>query len=229
MADVAMGTFLSQDRPITGEVFRSASAPQPTLLLVHGAGGTMVRHKWYRHLATLLAEKGFAVWFVHYFESTGTGVADREVAHQHYWRWNQTLVDAVSFISRQPNVITDRIGVIGLSLGGTLALTVAAQAPKVGAVALFFCEIPKVVLPYIHSLPPALVVHGKGDQWIPVAQAYRLKRWLQRRNMPCELKIYSGEGHVFRDETVDDAMEAAAVFFKKYLRPDWPANRALRT
>src|SRR5215472_8445630 len=118
MADVATGTFLSQNRPITGEVFRSASAPQPALLLVHGAGGTKVRYEWYRHLATLLARKGFAVLFAHYFESTATGVADREIAHQHYWRWHQTLVDAVSFISRQPNVISDRLGVIGLSLGG---------------------------------------------------------------------------------------------------------------
>jgi carboxymethylenebutenolidase len=219
MLDVATETFLSQDHPITVEVFRSENIPQPAILLLHGANGLTMHHDWHRRLAAVLAEAGYAVFFVHYFDRTGTGLATRETARECFLLWHQTIVDAVAFVAGHLNVISDRIAFLGLSLGATLSLSVATQLSKIQAVAVFCGEVPDAGWRFITSLPPTFVVHGGADRLIPVAQAYKIEQWLKERNIYYEMKIYPEEGHIFREEALNDSTASAIAFFHRFLQP----------
>ncbi len=217
MPDVTTEAFQSQDRAITVEVFGSATTAHPAILLLYGAGGLRVRHDWYRRLASLVAENGFVVFLVHYFDSTGISCAERNTAQECFLRWHKTIVDAISFVSEHPKVVRGQIGLLGLSLGATLALFVAGRDSKVRALATFFGEIPKGGWLFIKSLPPTFIVHGGADRAVPVIQAHNLTRWLKKRSTPVEMKIYPGQGHIFPTAAMDDAMMSAIAFFRKHL------------
>jgi dienelactone hydrolase len=55
----------------------------------------------------------------------------------------KTLWDAVSFVSRQPQVDPQRIGLLGFSVGGYLALSASAIDSRIRAVVEFFGGMPK--------------------------------------------------------------------------------------
>ena len=51
--------------------------------------------------ASLLAEQGFAVYVLHYFDRTGTTEIDGlQTIFRHFPVWMKTLWDAVSFVAR---------------------------------------------------------------------------------------------------------------------------------
>ncbi len=44
-------------------------------------------------------------------------------------------------------------------------------------------------------MPPVLILHGDKDPVVKVDVAYRLEALLRKNQVPCELKIFPGEGH----------------------------------
>ena len=48
----------------------------PAVLVIHGAGGTTIGGPWFRESARMLARRGYVAHVVHYFDLTGTRVAD---------------------------------------------------------------------------------------------------------------------------------------------------------
>ena len=67
------------------------------------------------------------------------------------------------------------------------------------------------------NLPPVLILHGAQDTIVPVEQAYRLVRILQRHKISYQIKIYLDQGHVFKGLAQLDAMGRVAQFFMAYL------------
>ncbi len=217
MFDAVTEAFLSQGRPIAVEVFQSGTIPQPAIIHLHGANGIATFHSWHRGLAALLAESGYAVFFVHYFDSTGTDFANLDVIRENFLVWHKTIVDAVAFVAERQDVISDSIAFLGFSLGATLSFSVAAQLPRIRAVAAFFGGVPDAGWRFIPSLPPTFIAHGEADPVVPVDQAYKMEEWLKQRNIPHELKIYPEEGHIFGEEAMSDSMASAIAFFDRYL------------
>ena len=112
----------------------------PAVIGLHGSGGG---HATMAEPANLLAEQGFAVYVLHYFDRTGTTEADRETIFRHFPIWMKTLWDAVSLVARQPQVDPKRIGLLGFSLGAYLSLSHAAIDSRIRAVVEFFGGLPK--------------------------------------------------------------------------------------
>ena len=93
-------TFESGGRAIRIDCFQPAADGQcfPAVIGLHGSGGgyaTMAEP------ATLLAQQGFAVYVLHYFDRTATaGAADKATIFRHFPLWMKTLWDCLLYTSR---------------------------------------------------------------------------------------------------------------------------------
>ncbi len=186
----------------------------PAVIGLHGSGGG---HATMAEPANLLAEQGFAVYVLHYFDRTGTTEVDRETIFRHFPIWMKTLWDAVSLVARQPQVDPERIGLLGFSLGAYLSLSNAAVDPRIRAVVEFFGGLPKEMKLFMRRLCPVLILHGEADQTIPVEEAYHLQRVLERKQISYEMQIYPRVGHGFSGEIWRDAGLRTLVFLRKHL------------
>ena len=194
--------------PINGRRF-------PAVIGLHGSGGG---HASMSDPAGLLAEQGFAVYVLHYFDGTGTTQIDGlQTIFLHFPAWMKTLWDAVSFVARQPQVDSERIGLLGFSLGAYLALSASAIDSRIQAVVEFFGGMPKEMKLFTRRLCPVLILHGAQDKTVPVQEAYHLQQILEKKQIPYEMKIYPEAGHGFSGEIWRDAGLRTLAFLEKHL------------
>jgi dienelactone hydrolase len=186
----------------------------PAVIGLYGSGGD---HESMSDPASQLAEKGFAVYVLHYFDRTGMVEVEKSALISNFPAWMKTLWDAVSFVEQQPLVDPARIGLLGFSLGAYLAVCGAAIDPRVKAVAEFFGGFPKEMKLFMRRLCPILILHGEIDPVIPVAEAYHLQQVLERKGIAYEMQIYPGVGHGFDGAVWDDARSRTLAFLRKYL------------
>jgi carboxymethylenebutenolidase len=209
-------TFESGNKPIRLDAYLSdATGKLPTVLALYGSGGGLAGMN---EPATMLAEQGFAVFVLYYFDRTGTTyVTDKQTIFRNFPAWGKTVWDAVSHIEQHPQVDPDRIGLLGFSLGAYLALSVASVDPRVKAVVEFFGGLPKEMRIFMRRLCPVLILHGEADLTVPVQEAYDLQNLWEKKGIRYEIKIYPGAGHSFEDSVWRDAGLRTAQFLKKYL------------
>jgi dipeptidyl aminopeptidase/acylaminoacyl peptidase len=188
----------------------------PAVIALHGAGGGVNGMGKY---AMLLAEQGFAVYILHYFDRTGSGSADKATILRNFPAWMKTLWDAVSFVEKQPGVDGSRIALLGFSLGAYLSLANSSIDSRVRVVVEFFGGLPREMKSFMRRLCPTLILHGENDATVPVAEAYQLQQLLKEKGIPYEMKIYAGAGHGFESDVWRDAATRALQFLKKHLSP----------
>jgi carboxymethylenebutenolidase len=187
----------------------------PAVIGLHGSGGG---HASMAAPASLLAEQGFAVYVLHYFDRTGTTEIDGlQTIFRHFPAWMKTLWDAVSFVARRPQVDPERIGLLGFSLGAYLALSASAIDSRIQAVVEFFGGMPKEMRFFTRRLCPVLILHGEQDKTVPVEEAYHLQQILEKKQIAYEMQIYPGVGHGFSGEVWRDADLRTLNFLRKYL------------
>ena len=192
----------------------NAGAKLPTVIGLYGFGGG---HISMSDPAGQLAEQGFAVYVLHYFDRTGQVEAEKSALVLNFPIWMKTLWDAVSFVEQQPSVDPERIGLVGFSLGGYLAVCGSAIDPRIKVVVEFFGGLPKEMKLFMRRMCPTLILHGADDAVIPVSEAHHLKEVLARKNIPHEVQIYPGVGHGFDGEVWEDARVRTLAFLQKYL------------
>jgi dienelactone hydrolase len=209
-------TFESGHKPIRLDAYLPDSGgTHPAVLALYGSGGGI---SGMSEPASMLAAQGFAVFVLHYFDRTGTTEAsDKPTMVRNFPAWGKTVWDAISHIEQHPSVDTNRIGLLGFSLGAYLALSVASVDPRVKAVVEFFGGLPKEMKLFMRRLCPVLILHGEADSTVPVEEAYELQRLLEKKATPYEIKIYPGVGHGFDSETWRDAGLRTLHFLQKYL------------
>lgn len=192
---------------------------RPAVLLLHGAdGGVGAKvEKMYRDLAQRVAEKGYVVFIVHYLDATNPEPPDKiselvkravreqpakediQRAQKFFDIWTGCVTDAVGHVRKQAAVDGERIGIVGLSLGGFVALSCAAQPKlKIAAVASGFGGMPKEKRDFVRWMPPTLIIHGDEDDVVPVQHAVGLRRLGRDQKLPIEVKIFPEVGHVFQ-------------------------------
>jgi carboxymethylenebutenolidase len=209
--------FTSGGVPIAFDAFLPDGNGQrfPAVIGLHGSAGG---HASMSDPATMLAEQGFAVYVLHYFDRTGTtGVADKQTAIRCFPVWGKTVWDAISHIETQPTVDSRRIGLLGFSLGAYLALSEAAVDSRVKAVVEFFGGFPKEMKFFTRRLCPTLILHGDADPTVPVEEALHLQQILEKKSIPYEMQIYPDAGHGFTGEVWQDARRRTLTFLQKYL------------
>jgi carboxymethylenebutenolidase len=129
----------------------------------------------------------------------------------------KTIWDAVSFVSRQAHVESDRIALLGFSLGAYLSLATASIDNRVKAVVDFFGGFPLEMKLLMRRFCPVLILHGEADQTVPVSEALHIRDIAERKHVPYEIKIYPGVGHGFPPEIMLDAAQRTLRFLQRYL------------
>jgi carboxymethylenebutenolidase len=119
-----------------------------------------------------------------------------------------------------------RIGAIGYSMGGKLALQLAATFPRLAASVAYSAE-PTFGLTFQKTNSPILLLYGGGDAFMLRDVPAFLKETIDRGKQ-LELKIYRGAGHEFFDHTserdynpiaANDAWASTIDFLRKNLSP----------
>jgi dipeptidyl aminopeptidase/acylaminoacyl peptidase len=150
---------------------------------------------------------------------------------------------ALTVLHETGKVDTSRLGVIGSSFGGMVAL--ATQDARIKAMVLFstpytipeprravggYYQLPSGrrikegfyedlrtynLLEAVRSAPPLLILHGSADELVPVEHAQLL---YEAALEPKRLEILPGANHVFsRSEHLSRAIALSVEWFKKYL------------
>ncbi len=150
---------------------------------------------------------------------------------------------ALRFLQETGKIDTSRLGVLGSSFGGMVAL--AAEDARIKAMVVLstpytmpqphraigsYYELPSGrrlkeefyedlrdynLLEAVRSAPPLLILHGSSDDLVPVKHARQL---YEAARAPKHLAILPGADHVFsRSEDLNRAIALSVEWFKKYL------------
>jgi dipeptidyl aminopeptidase/acylaminoacyl peptidase len=193
------------------------TARHPAILVLHGAGGTLLDGPEMRRIAQQLAESGYAVYLLHYFNRTGTIFGFDAGMQKNFSPWLETVRDSIKFV-RQDNADDAPVGIYGYSLGAFLALAAASNNSRVGAVVEHAGGIWNGKTERIGQMPPVLVVHGEGDSRVPFQKYARpLTDVLRQRGATFKTLFFPGEGHVFHAQAMVEVRAAALAFFREHL------------
>jgi carboxymethylenebutenolidase len=220
----SMHEFTSGGRRVRAEWFPAAAgalspaaSASPALLLLHGADGLAYGGDRYRLAAGIVAGSGYHVGLVHYLDRTGDRRVDYGTLRDNYPLWAEAVRAGVGWLATQPGVAQERLGLVGISLGGALALSTAAADPRIKAVVEYSGPVPDDLPGSGSKLPPSLVLHGEADRIVPASHARRLETLLQASGNPHEVRIYPGEGHVLSAMAQLDAASRVASFLARHL------------
>lgn len=100
---------------------------QPWIILCHGLGTNRAN---VLEIAARLAKQGFNLFL---FDFRGHGGSDGRTT-SFGWQEQRDLEGALAFLGQQPDIPAKPYGIYGISLGGSVALMVAAQDERIGAV-----------------------------------------------------------------------------------------------
>jgi carboxymethylenebutenolidase len=220
--------FVVQGKTIAVDRFEpTAKGKYPAVVLSHDSTG-LKNLSFYRWCGRVLAEEGYVVVLVHYFDATGHKKVDpKTVKEADFKTWLTTVRKAVAYARKLPGVDSQRVGLLGFSLGAYLSLTLAADKDsQVAAVAEFFGGLPDCRWKDLKRLPPTLIVHGDQDTTVSVKEAYALRGFLEAKKLPYAIKIYEGQEHLFGGKVtfpvkrviIEDAKRRTLAFFEKYLK-----------
>jgi dienelactone hydrolase len=193
------------------------SDKQPAILVLHGAGGTLLDGPEMRRVARQLAEAGNTVYLVHYFNRTGTIVAMDAGMQKNFPAWLATVRDCIKFAQRD-STNPSPVGIYGYSLGGFLALSAASDNPAVGAVVEHAGGAWNGKVELFKRMPPVLIVHGEKDRRVPFQKyAQPLVKVLRQRGATFKTRFFPEEGHVFTSSAMSKVRPDAVEFFRQHL------------
>jgi dipeptidyl aminopeptidase/acylaminoacyl peptidase len=190
----------------------------PVIIFLHGGGpaslpGANGMRVWCRNFV----RRGYVTLLPRYLDSTGTEMADPPAIDRNFVQWMKAIDHAIDYARELPEVDPDRVGLIGWSLGGALALEVAATNPHSTAVVGNIGGMAKEITDKLKRMPPTLLLDGEDDTNYPVQLARELYRTLKKKGVTVESKIYKGQGHGFGGEAAIDAERRTIAWFAKYL------------
>ncbi len=216
-AGVTRVAFLSGGKKIAVDRFAPIGTPTShAILVLHGAGGTLLDGPEMRRKADSLAAAGNTVYLVHYFNRTGSFVAVDSTMQQHFNVWLETVRDAATWAATESKARS--VGIYGYSLGAFLAVAAASDNPRVGAVVEQAGGVWNSQEQRIGRMPPVLIVHGREDRRVPFAKyAEPLARLLRERHALAGTLYLPNEGHVFTAPANAQVSAKAAPFFAHHL------------
>lgn len=195
-----------------------STSKHPALIVLHGAGGAA--SYWMSRFAPTLREAGVAIYAPHYFDKTNTQHATTAMIldGHHFVEWLAAIRDAVSYVAARPGVDTSRIGVLGISLGGYLAVALGIEDKRIRATVEVSGGVPLGWEDRMTSgMAPTLVLHGAKDDVVPAAEAHKLQALLDQRHVAHEVEIFPEETHWFVGAAQMRLLMRCAAFLSKHL------------
>jgi len=223
-AELAQVEIPVSERTVTTMLAKAPGvAPRPAVLMLHGGGGFDPRLDDYEEFAFTLAAEGFDTYLVYYYSNADETArqAGRSVAMQRFPDWAVLTGEVAAYAAAQPDS-SGKVGLVGFSNGGILAVGTGAAHPDIAAAVVYYGAIP-FWLAHIGRLPPMLVLHGDADTTIPISAGSALYDLGQRLGARTEIKVYPGAGHGFGargDDTPEssDSLARTIAFLKRELQ-----------
>jgi len=181
-ADMAVNAQPSESLRVSGESFVAnlwlppSKGPHAGVLLLGGSGGGI---EWQDYWGDILARHGFVALALAYFGMEGLPKELDEIPLEYFF-------GAIEYMQRTPAIDRNRIGVVGVSRGGELALLLASHSPAIDAVVAF---VPSAVVFQsvvstaagqtprsswtFRGRPLAFVVYEPGDTAEPLVNKFR--------------------------------------------------------
>jgi carboxymethylenebutenolidase len=146
---------------------------------------------------------------------SGPGTAERYVAD---------FQAAIDYLSRQPFVLADRIGMVGYCFGGGVTWNVLAREPRLRAAAPYY-GTPAFAGEIRNTRAAVLGVYAERDERVN-ASIPMVEQELRAAGVPFRINIYPDASHAFFNDTGGAYSEAAATaawrdtlaWFATYLR-----------
>jgi carboxymethylenebutenolidase len=230
-----MGTDLihidSHGTAIPTEVFRAEGTAHAAIVVVHGSDG--MNEPWaalIREYATELAGQGFTAFIPNYFVRTRTvpGPAVFAQMPENLAAWTEAVADVVGHVKALPQ----RVGLLGFSLGGHIALRLRGLSPAI--VEFFAPELRQ--LGGLGASQPATakieIHHGLADMLVPFSETEAIASTLKNEGVAAEVFSYEGAGHGFAGSDPNNAMARRASrnrtmeFFQKNFQAIGKVHRA---
>jgi carboxymethylenebutenolidase len=213
------GSFQSGAVAVAYERFEPSSrgGRRPAVLLLHDAIGLAPQSALLHGLATALVQDGYEVEIVHYLDRSAMTSVDGDDRRTHFREWAVTVRDALTDLARAPGADSSRLAVMGMGLGGTLALTSGATDPRIKAVAEYGGMIPERAAALVQRMPPVLIMHGDKDRGVPLDEAYRIRAMCQALQSPADLEVFYGQNHEIEGADADALRGKTVAFLDKYI------------
>lgn len=107
----------------------------PAILICHGLGGHKVgKYRLYVQVANYLAGQGIATLRIDF---RGSGDSEGDFSEMTLDGEVSDAIKAIDFLKNHPHVDVDRMGIMGRSLGGLVAITAAAQVKIIKSLCLW--------------------------------------------------------------------------------------------
>ena len=108
---------------------------------------------------------GVGAYAPHYLQKTGSQRATAEMIldGKHFPEWLGAIRDAVDYVAARPGIDARRIGVLGVSLGGYLAVALGIEDRRMRAVIELSGGLPMGWEDRVaQGMAPVLILHGGG-------------------------------------------------------------------
>lgn len=235
--------FDSGDEPVNA-ILCFPAGPQadlPAVVFLYGAGAfeppppeiipdieAAMPYNIHKHLA----ENGFAALSILYFSRTPSppeafppntfiGVSDQAMIDATPI-WIETIEDGFSYMQSRPEVDPDRIGLVGYSLGGSLALGLDQNLVNHAALISLSGFIAGGYENLIAGDSPTLILQAGEDEWIPMSEALAIKDALETHGTENELVVIEGADHRWIDQPGEEGFDAIVAFLESHLSPSSP-------
>ena len=211
----------------------------PAVVVLHGWGGSAGGVSW---LARHLSRRGYVALAL-----TMRGFGNSGGRDDCGLRQPEDTVAALNWLKMRPGVDPGRMGIVGLSQGGQVALLAAALSDSPRAVAAFFPatdvalwgrttnhpDIPGYVRRTcrdgegrsplkrangVHGT--VLLIHGDEDRRVPTAQSCLMAAALHDAGKPVRLHLVPGAVHRFSEADWDAALPVLYRFLDRNLKHD---------
>ena len=182
----------------------AAGARGPAMVIAHGSGGLLPGREdaWARRLHAA----GIATFVVDSFGPRGLTSTARDQTRLSTMANLADALFALRLLATHPRIDPRRIGVIGFSRGGQIALYSALDPLRRGVVdddlrfAAHVALYPSCSIPYRAAVvtgAPILMLLGAADDYTPAAACRAYADWFRGRGTPVRLAEYAGAYHDF--------------------------------
>jgi carboxymethylenebutenolidase len=140
------------------------------------------------------------------------------------WERIQDLVDGLDYLKYHPNIVFDRIGIVGFCAGGQNVWDFIVNVPETAAAVPFY-GAPPAADDIAKIRTPVLGIYAERDRTL-TQRMLTAAATLSQQQKVHGLTVYEGVGHAFHNDTgpnydaeaATDAWARAMAFFNKYLR-----------
>jgi dienelactone hydrolase len=195
---------------VTGDLYLPANAtgPVPALILKHSSGGLAgADGDNVRAWAKTLTDWGVAAFVIDSFGPRGVTSTAADPAQLSQWSDLADAFNGLKVLAADPRIDKSRIGVMGWSRGGTIAMISALESarlailapsdPKFAAHIVFYGSASTQFRDKATDGAPMLFLHGEADDYVPVGPVKEFAAWLKGMGNPVTFITYPGAYHEF--------------------------------